>query len=62
MFVTANDGRIMAGIAEVEMPRCEVKQSEPEGDKHTVLVVVATECIVDAGADLCGHHALLGES
>ena len=31
MFASANDGRIMAGIAEVEMTRREVNQSEPEG-------------------------------
>ena len=37
----AYNRRIMTGIAVVEMARLQIDQSQPEGDKHAVLIVIA---------------------
>ena len=51
----------MAGIAERQVARHEVDEPDKHGDKHAVLVVIAGEGIIDAGADFGGHHALFGQ-
>ena len=60
VFVTADDGGIMAGVAVVEVAGGEIDESEEESDEHAALIVFTAEGIVNAGADFCRHHALFG--
>ena len=54
-------GRVMSCVAEVEVARLEVDESEEHRDEHHQLVVLARECVVDACGNLCGHHLLCCE-
>ena len=51
----------MASIAERQMACLQIEKTYKHGDKHAILIVLTREGIVDAGADLCWHHALIGQ-
>ena len=61
MLAAADDGGVVAGIAEVEVPRRQVQQPDEHGDEHGILVVGTRQLAVEQGAYLGGLLALSGQ-
>jgi len=61
MLAAADDGCVVAGIAEVEVPCRQVQQPDEHGDEHGILVVGTRQLAVEQGAYLGGLLALSGQ-
>ena len=59
--VSSQDGRVVTGVAEREMPCLQVEKADEHSDKHTAFVVLSRKCVVDVRANLRGGHPLLGQ-